>query len=88
MVVHPVSTGQQFDEVVIPNVQGNSHTDGGPQAVPERQPRIVWKEIEETHLPPTQSQNSNMLASSMPNLVTKGLLVLHIEDYISSGSLA
>ena len=27
-----------------------------------------------------------MLASSMPNLVTKFLLVLHIEDYISSGT--
>ena len=27
-----------------------------------------------------------MLASSMPNLVTKGLLVLNIKDYISSGA--
>ena len=35
VVVHPVGTGEQLDKVVVPDVQGNGHTDGRPQAVPE-----------------------------------------------------
>ena len=33
MIIHPVGPGQQVDEVVEPNVQGNRHPNGGPQGV-------------------------------------------------------
>ncbi len=30
MLVHEVSSGQKFLEVVVANVNGNGHADGGP----------------------------------------------------------
>ena len=36
---------------------------------------VVMVMMRPPYLPPTQSQNSNMFASSMPNLVTSSLLV-------------
>ena len=81
VVVHPVRAGQQVTEVVEADVEGDGHPDGGPQAVPGG----GGDEGDgdgggigyggRLYLPPTQSQNSNMFASSMPNLVTSSLLV-------------